>query len=34
MFHKTKNKNENIFAKIVYSDLVVKIFEQSQKKFV
>ena len=34
MFHKTKNKTKNTFAKVVYSVLVVKMCWQNIKKFV
>ena len=34
MFHKTKNKTKNTFAKVVYSVLVVKMCWQNIKKLV
>ena len=34
MFHKTKNKNKNTFAKVVYNVFVVKMYWQNIKRFV
>ena len=34
MFHKTKNKKKSIFARVVYSVLVVKMSWQNRKKIV